>query len=182
MPNAISTIFAVLLLIVGVIYVPVYQTYQKQDDIAYQQAYLVTNEFVGNVRTKGYITPQMVEEYESALEISTYMYKTEFVHKKKVYTPIYTNPKVQSSFTGEYVVNYEEYYKPQIKPILFNEGQGVSKKDRKYYLSEGDFFKVSVENINRTKTSMLYNFFTNGDEDISRIMVSAGGMVMNEDY
>lgn len=183
MPNAISKLFAVLLLVVAIIFVPVYQSYQRQDDLAYQVAYQAVTDFVDNVRMKGYITPKMVEDFESNLELESYLYKTEFVHQKKVYTPIYTDPANPATFTGDYTVQFDEYYNEQIMPHLFDESNTTPLQDRHYYLSVGDFFTVKVENMTRTRSSMLFDFLTGGfGGDSVEIVIPYGGMVLNEDY
>lgn len=162
------------------VFIPVYQNYQRQDDLAYQVAYQAVTDFVDNVRTKGYISPQMVEDFETNLELGSYLYKTEFIHEKKAYTPVYSD---SGDWSGEYVVDYDEYYKSQIMPHLFNESHGKPKAERKYLLSEGDFFTVRVENMTRTKSSMLREFLIAGNSgDGVEIVIPYGGLVLNEDY
>ncbi len=183
MPNAISKLFAVLLLVVAVIFVPVYQSYQRQDDLAYQVAYQAVTDFVDNVRTKGYITPKMVEDFEGRIELESYLYKADFVHQKKVYTPVYTDPTNPASFTGEYTVDYDEYFNEQIMQVLYGDTDPTPIEDRRYYLSIGDFFSVHIENQTRTRTSMLLGFLTGGfGGDGIEIVIPYGGMVLNEDY
>lgn len=182
MPNILGKLFSVILLVVAVFFVPVYQNYKQQDNLAYQVAYQAVTDFVDNVRTKGYITPKMVEDFESRIEIGTYLYKTDFLHQKKVYTPVYSDPANPSSFTGEYTVDFDEYYNAQMLPILFDESNTVPKEDRRYYLSAGDFFSVTIENITRTRSSMLFDFLTGGGGDGVEIVIPYGGMVLNEDY
>ncbi|WP_338657284.1 hypothetical protein V6B14_22290 (plasmid) [Sporosarcina psychrophila] len=183
MPNIISKVFAVILLVFVMIFVPIYQSYQRQDDLAQQVAYQAVTDFVDNVRTKGYISPKMIEDFETRLELGSYLFKSEFVHEKKVYTPIYTDPTNPATFTGDYVVDYDEYHKGQIMPYLFTESSSVPKQDRKYQMTAGDFFFVNVENMTRSKSSMLFDFFTGGNSgDGVTIVVPYGGMVLNEDY
>lgn len=139
MPNPIMKVFAFILFTLAIFFV-VYQSYQKQDDLAYQVAYQAVNDFVDNVRTKGYISPKMIEDFEAELEIGSYVYDIEYVHEKKVYTPVYEDPTNVATWTGEYVIDYDEYYKNQIFPHLFDESNSLPKKERMYYLSKGDFF------------------------------------------
>ncbi|MCP1161199.1 hypothetical protein [Bacillus infantis] len=184
MPNPISKVFAVILAVLLLFFVPVYQSYQKQDDLAYQVAYQAVTNFVDNVRTKGYITPQMYEDFQRDLSVgSTILYKTEIVHEKKVYSPVYTDPTDPSTFTNEYQVDYDEFYWDQISPFLFDENSSTPKKDRMYKLSAGDFFTVEIENMTKTKSTMLFDFLTGGlgGNDIV-ISIPYGGMVLNEDY
>lgn len=183
MPNILSKVFALIMLVLVMIFVPIYQSYKNQDDLAQQVAYQAVTNFVDNVRTKGYISPQMIEDFETRLEIGTYLFKTEFTHEKKVYTPVYTDPTNPASFTGDYTVDFDDYHKSQIMPYLFNDLSSVPKNERKYLMTAGDFFTVQVENITRTKSSMLFDFLTGGNSgDGVNILIPYGGLVLNEDF
>lgn len=185
MPNPISKVFAVILAVLLLFFVPVYQSFHKQEDLAYQSAYQAVTDFVDNVRTKGFITPQMYEDFQTNLAAGSgsISYKTEIVHEKKVYTPVYTDPTNPASFTNQFVVDYDEYYWDQIHPFLFDESSSIPKKDRMYKLNAGDFFTVHVENITKTKATMMFDFLTGGAGGNNvTISIPYGGMVLNEDY
>lgn len=161
----------------------VYNQYKMQDDIAKQNAFQVVSNFVNNVRTKGYISPTMIEDFERDLQLGSYLFKTEFKHQKKVYTPVYTDPTNPASFTGEYVVDMDEYYKTQIMDYLFEEPNSIPKAERKYLMTEGDFFYVEVQNMTRSNAMMLFDAFTNNTEgDGVFIFIPNGGMILNEDF
>ncbi|MEK4488004.1 hypothetical protein MHH81_21070 [Psychrobacillus sp. FSL H8-0484] len=181
MPNSLSKIFTLILAVLLLYYVPTYQSFHKQDDIVSQNVKQATTNFVDNVRMKGYITPQMYEDFQRELSVGTkYLFKTEIKHEQKVYTPVYTNANV---FTGEYTVDYDEYYWSQIEKLLFDESSSIPKEDRMYKLQQGDFFSVHVENVTKSYSSMMYDFLTGGvgGDDIF-ISYPYGGMVLNEDY
>lgn len=180
--NIFSKLVA-LFILVGMILFTVYQSFEKQDELASQNASQVITKFVDNVRTKGYISPQMIEEFERDIEIGSYMFKIEYEHERKVYTPIYTDPTNPATFTGEYTVDFDNYYGKQIMEHLFSETDPVEKDDRKYLLSAGDFFTVHAENINRTNATMLLDFLTNGNSGDGVIITPRkGGMILNEDF
>jgi len=164
-------------------YVPTYQNLEKQEDIAYLNTYQVVTDFVDNVRTKGYITPQMYEDFQQKLHVGDVLYNVEMVHKHKYYHPVYTDPSDPTTFTGKYVVDYDEYYWEQIKEQLYGKNAGPE-EDRMYKLEEGDYFGVYVENKTKFKSTMLLEFLTGkiGDHDPVVISVPYGGMVLNEDY
>lgn len=183
LPNSISQIFSILLLVIAMIFVPVYHSYQKQDDLAEQEVYQAITNFVDNVRTKGYISTQMIEDFESRLTIGSHMFKAEYTHEKKVYIPVYTDPQNPATFTGEYLVDFDAFYKEQIFPHLFDESNPIPKRERKYLLSTGDFFNVKIENMTRTKSSMMANFLSRGNSDDGvNVVIPYGGMILNEDY
>lgn len=164
-------------------YYPAYQTFEKEEDIAYLNTYQVVTEFVDNVRMKGYITPKMYEEFQQKLHIGDVLYDVEMVHKHKYYHPVYSDPSDPNTFTGEYVIEYDEYYWEQIKEQLFGDST-VPYEERMYRLEEGDYFGVHVKNKTKFKSTMLLDFLTGniGDDNSERVSVPYGGMVLNEDY
>lgn len=184
MPNPISSLFAVLLAVLVMYYVPAYQVYKKEEDLAYTNTYQVVTDFVDNVRMKGFITPKMYEDFQNRLHIGDVLYDVEMVHKHKTYVPVYNDPRNMNSFTGEYTVDYEEYYWEQIEPYLFGSASSTNYDDRMYKLEEGDYFQVYVENKTKFKSTMVFDFLTGNPGGINEVVISVpyGGMVLNEDY
>lgn len=90
MPTMISKIILIILFTL-MVFNGVYNQYKMQDDIAKQNAFQVVSNFVNNVRTKGYISPTMIEDFERDLQLGSYLFKTEFKHQKK-----YTHPSIQT--------------------------------------------------------------------------------------
>jgi len=182
LPNGFAKVVSMLLFVLLILFA-VYQNFRIQDDVASQNTYNTVTQFVDNVRTKGFITPKMYEDFQKQLDIGNYHFDIEMVHKQKIYTPDFKDPKDDKSFTGEYLVDYDEFYKDQIEDVLYGQTSKPSDK-RMYKLQQDDYFSVSVENANKTNSSILFDFLTNntGDEKGSSINVSYGGMVLNEDY
>lgn len=173
-----------VILFVVLIFYAVYQNYKVQDDLAYQNAYHAVTDFVDNVRSKGYITPKMYEDFQRELELGSYTFNVEMKHQQKIYTPVYADPNDESSFKNEFVIDYDEYYKSQIEKVLFDESNSIPKNKRMYKLQEGDFFEMSVVNLHKTNATMLLDFLTANTlgSDSSTIVIPYGGMVLNEDY
>lgn len=179
MSNSVSLLFVSIFAIIIMFFVPSYQMAQKQDDLAHQLVYTETVKFVDAVRTKGYVTAEMLEEYQSKIEVGSYIYRIDMVHEKKMYTPIYTTPQDITSFTGEYEVQYDEFHTKQINDFLYNNPA----TETRYKMSAGDFFNVEVKNLNKTQANILLDFFqgvTGGDTPT--IVVPYGGLILNENY
>lgn len=184
MPNFISKFFASLIAL-GVLFLfPTYQIYKKQEDLAYLNAYQTVTEFVDNVRTKGFITSQMVEDFQQQLHLGDVLYDVEMVHKHKIYTPVYTNTSDLNSYTGEYSVDYEEFFVTQIMDYLYGDSGKGPIESRKYKLEKDDYFEVYVENKTKFKSTMLFDYITLNASSDNAVVISIpyGGMVLNEDY
>ncbi|MBD8523757.1 MULTISPECIES: hypothetical protein [Bacillati] len=184
MVNPVSKIVAILLAIVVMIYLPTYNTFEKEEDLAYLMADQAVSDFTDNVRMKGYITPSMYEDFVQRLHVgSPVLYKIEMTHKHKVYTPVYSDPANINTFTGKYEVQYDEFYQDQILDYLFKNPAGPNEQ-RMYKLEKDDFFQVVIENKTKFKSTMLFDFltFNAGESNTPVIYIPRGGMVLNEDY
>jgi hypothetical protein len=184
MGNPISKFAAFFISIILIVWLPVYESFVKQDSMASQQANQAVTLFVDNVRSMGYITPKMYQDFIDSLEVGSYLYDVEITHQKRVETPVYTDPSDFSTFTGESVTQFKEYYLSQISETLFpDSNKPIDDDSRIYYVYAGDYFNIEVHNKTRAKSSMMRDFLTFGkageDEVISIIY---GGMVLNEDY
>lgn len=183
MGNPLSKIVVFLVMIVAIIFVPVYQSYEKQDSLAYHQAFQSVTTFVDNVRHKGYITPQMYNDFQQSIEVGNYLFDIELIHQEKVYSPIYTDPANANTFTGEYDVIYDEYYNPQIMKVLYpDNNKRMDDPTRIYKMHQGDTFKVQISNKATTKSALVRSFLTLGKVDEESFLeIPYGGMVLNED-
>ena len=183
MPNPISTIGSMILLVFVMFYITTFESYQKQENLLYDNTYKAVTEFVDNVRFKGYITPEMYEDFEDKIDVSDTLFDIEIVHKHKVYNPIYTDPTNLNSFTGDYTVDYDEYYSGDIEDKLFND-TSVAYADRMYKMEKDDYFQIYIENKTRLKSKIIFDSLTGGkfDDDAVGISIPYGGMIHNEDY
>lgn len=182
--DAISKMFAVLIAVVLLFLVPLSFNFEREDELASLTAQNAVTKFVDSVRNKGYITPTMYKQFTQELEQTKYTYDIELIHEQKTYFPIYTDPSDPSTFTEEYMTDYQNYYSAQILPILFPDNTLPEDDDRRVYkLTVGDYFKVEVKNTNRTNSTILRDFLTSGNTgNPVVIQIPYGGMVHNEDY
>ena len=184
MPKAILLIASAIVAVMLLFLYPTYQAYEQHDRIAFQVAHKAVTEFVDAVRSKGYITPSMYEDFMEALDTSGNLYDVQMQHDRKRYNPIYTDPADSGSFTGQFEVYYDSVFTEDIMKVLFPDNS-LPKDDpsRIYRLKVMDYFSVTVKNTNTTKATLvreMLNGFVSGDT--TRIFITYGGMVLNEDY
>ncbi|MBQ0139978.1 MAG: hypothetical protein KBT36_11810 [Kurthia sp.] len=182
MPNPVSKIFAIILATLVMFMVPAYQNAKKQEDLTYLNTYKVVTNFTDSVRLKGYITPDMYNEFALSLHTGTnVLFDIKMEHKKKVYNPVYTDPNDLTTFTGDYQVDYESYVETQINEVLFD--SNVPYENRMYKLQKDDEFSVTVTNKTKFKSTMILDFLTAniaGNDEV--IYFPYGGIVLNEDW
>ncbi|MNC50108.1 hypothetical protein D3C75_993290 [compost metagenome] len=144
------------------------------------------------VRTKGYITAQMYNDFNRKLGATGNQYDVQMEHMHKKYNPIYTDPSNVSTFQNTFEIYFNAHYTNEIMESLFPsntsaigrypvQSTGVStiKSDP---MSVGDFFTVKVKNINRTMATILRDFFTGGNTGSNTTLyIPYGGMIINED-
>lgn len=177
MDSKIGILFISIFAIIIMFIVPSYQLAQKQDDLAQQVVYTETTKFVDSVRSKGYVTQQMIDEFLAKINIGSYVYRLDMKHEKNFYNPIFENVNDPLSFTGEYEVHYEEFHTHQINQFLTSQPKG------KYKMRAEDFFSVRIENVGQTSANIILNALQGTIyDDTPSIIVNYGGKVLNENY
>ena len=176
-------ILAVLLLYIY----PISESFERQDDVSYVVAFRTVTNFVDSVRNKGYITPTMYNEFHEQLHATGNTYDVQMEHYHKKYDPVYQDnlfdPTQPSTFQGDFQVNDDGFYNEQIFKVLFpDNADPKDSKTRRYRMSVGDLFKVTVVNTNRTNATVLRDILNNGNSPTEKIVIPYGGMVQNEDY
>lgn len=184
MASALSKIFAVMIGVVLLFIYPLYQSMERQDDLAQVITQKSVTRFVDAVRTKGYITPTMYKQFEEELATTRNVFDVEMVHEHKLYIPVYQDPAHANTFEGKFVTDYSNYYTSDIMKTLFpNSTESLNSENRRYLMEVGDFFTVTIKNKNRTPaTDMKDMLLANNTGDNTKIFVTYGGMLINEDY
>ena len=88
MEDNIQTILAIIISAFLLFIFPVYMAYEKKDDVSYALAVRYTQNLVDNVRSKGYITKEMYDDYSARLKVTGNSYDIEMTHEYKRYDPI----------------------------------------------------------------------------------------------
>ncbi|MCG7409167.1 hypothetical protein MH117_17255 [Paenibacillus sp. ACRRX] len=182
--NAISKLFAILIAVLLLYVYPASEASERQDDLSALVAHGAAVQFVDAVRSKGYITPTMYNEFERTLASTGNLYDVELEHLHKKYDPVYTNPTDPGTFQNEFEVHYDGFYSAEVKAILFPDNTWDQRDSRRRYkLTAGDFFTVKVANRNRTQGTLIRDWL-NGSNTGNAAVITAnyGGMVLNEDY
>ncbi|MFD1736219.1 hypothetical protein ACFSCX_06530 [Bacillus salitolerans] len=182
--NTLQKMFAFIIAVLLLYIVPSLFSYLNQDELSEKISYPAVTTFVDSVRNKGYVSPQMYNEFVDEINHGTYVYDVQLLHQSKVYNPVYTDPTNPLTFQGTYNVDYEEYYTKQILEVLFpNNTLPDDDPSRLYKMHVGDFFKVVIKNKNRTNATVVKDFLTFGmTGDPTVIYIPYGGMIHNEDH
>jgi len=162
----VTAIIAIFILFIF----PVYTAYEKKDDISYALAVRYTQEFVDNVRRKGYITQELYQDYAKSLIATGNTYSIELEHEYVRYDVDYVDGSNKSAtrntelFTNDHIIN------------ILDNGQV-------YTMNVNDNFNVKIKNTNVTLATVIYNIVTvNTSSNNVRIYVDYGGKILAEKW
>lgn len=123
MEDSLQKIFAVLISVIIFFVLPIYMTFEKKDDIAYSLALKITTDFVENVRSKGYITLEMYDDYVSKLATTGNIYDIMMEHVTKKYYPV--------------IYAYDDDMKQIIKKFDYNLYKTAYETDKEIVIESG---------------------------------------------
>ena len=185
MKDAFSMIIAVILLVILIIILPLYNYFERQDDMSYNVALKTVTMFVDEVAQNGYLDQNMYNKFIERLASTGNSYDVEVEAQKKVMTidPDNTDPD-----DGEetYVEQYKSYYNKDI----FNDETGqtstvISKdntlKNNAFFFDVGDRFNVKIKNTNTTMASALLSAIVSTVPK-EKINISYGATIKNNNW
>lgn len=112
MEEIVQRIFAIIFATLVFFILPIYMTFEKRDDVSYTLALKITSTFVNQVKSKGYLTQEMYDEFVSELAATNNSYDIQMQHISKTYNPVinvYENKNNTLVDTLEYSI-YESQY------------------------------------------------------------------------
>lgn len=151
-------IAAFLLCIVLLFVVPLYLSYERQEEVIYHTVLTEVDSFSEKVREVGYVDSSMIRQLEDSLSATGYFYKIEFEHLAKQF----------SDNEGKIEVFYEGTYTEDIYSVLSS--------GERYPCNIGDFFFVKVKNTTLSKTAALRQLLGIKYKG-SAIRIKSGGII-----
>ena len=181
MEDNLQTIIIIIISTFLLFIFPVYMAYEKKDDISYALAMRYTQDFVNDVRSKGYITSVMYENYEEQLKTTGNTYDIELKHEYNRYDPItnyynvvngdynllktstiaereaYENTLIQNAITTGSL--NEDATKDEVKEYVDNEYRknGIYKVEDTYMMSTETYTMAHILNVLNGEKKLLLN-------------------------
>lgn len=185
MKDTLSMIIAVIFIVILLIILPLYNYFERQDDMSYNLTLKTVTMFVDEVTENGYIDQNMYDKFIQRLGTTGNSYDVQIEAKKKILT---TDPENTEPEDGEetYVEQYKSYYNKDI----FNDETGKtsniidkdnSLKNDVFFLDVGDKFYVTVKNTNTTMASALLNVIVSGASK-EKVNITYGATVKNNNW
>lgn len=88
MEDSLQKVFGILIAVIIFFLLPLYIAFEKKDDISYSLALKITTNFVDNVKTKGYLSQEMYNDFISKLAVTGNSYDIKLEHVSKKYYPV----------------------------------------------------------------------------------------------
>lgn len=184
MKDALSMILAVILLVILIIILPLYNYFERQDDMSYNTALKTVTMFVDEVAQNGYLDQNMYDKFIQRLGATGNSYEIQVEAQKRIITNDPDNTLNQED--PKCIEQYKSYYNKDI----FNDETGststiISKdnslKNGAFFFDVGDKFYVRVKNTNTTMASSLLGAIVPGATN-EKINISYGSTIKNNNW
>ena len=149
MSDSFVTIIAIFLAAILMFIFPLMSVADRTDDISELTVQAATTEFVDRVKTTGRLTSDGYNEFVATLVATGNTYDIEMQIQHLDENPGVKVTQADITKVGENL--YYNEYTSQIESRL--------EEDKRIALKEGDIFKVTVKNTNKTIAEILRGFF-----------------------
>lgn len=175
MKDNLSIIISMIIFVILIVIFPLYNYFERQDDMSYNLALKTTTNFVDEVTNAGYLDQDMYNRFVDELANTGNVYDIQLEAHKRILTQDATSPDI---YNEQYLIDYNNQ--------IFSSGGDISSnlnertiKDNAYYLNEGDQFYVKLKNSNTTMAGAIFNTIVPASSK-DRIVVNYGGIIKNE--
>ncbi|MEG0221987.1 MAG: hypothetical protein RR702_06340 [Clostridia bacterium] len=167
----IVVIFSVLLLL----FMPLFNSFERQDDMAYEFALSSVIRLNDDVMQSGYLSRDRYTQFFNELESTGNTYKVDMEAHKKMFNRLNDD---------EVVLNYDIDYTRQIMkqiecPYINNKESSI--KSAAYLFNEGDYFFTKIRNTNITQATIFFQAI-GGRRDYVKIKINYGGIVKANEW
>lgn len=153
MEDSLSIVFAFIIALILMFFVPLLDTWEMQDNLSYVVTYAAVTDFVDTVRNSGYISQAAYDTFLIKLATTGNSYDVTMEHR-------------------EFNEDIDAYLNTYTNEIL-----DVIEEGNEYKLDKYDYFYVTVKNTNKTQASVLSEFFTSNNDTNFKIGAAYGGVV-----
>ena len=178
MKDNLSIVITIIVLVLLMVLFPLYNFFERQDDMSYNLVLKATTNFADQVMNNGYIDKNMYNNLVNELGNTGNIYDIQIEAHRKVLT------KDKDNITGD---TYVEQSYIDYNDDIFNsleKSNGVMDKQLKnniYLMNENDEIYVKVKNSNTTLAGSLFNSIIVTSSK-TRIEVNYGGIIKNNSW
>lgn len=175
MKDNLSIVITVILLVLLMVIFPLYNFFERQDDMSYNLVLKATTNFADQVMNNGYIDQNTYDKFVTELGNTGNVYDIQIEAHRKVLT-------VDENGTDVYTEqSYIDYADDIFESITNSTDSNLMKKSLKnniYLFNPKDEIYVKVKNSNTTMAGSLFNTIVPASKK-ERIVVNYGGIIKN---
>lgn len=178
MKDNLSIVITIIVLVLLMVLFPLYNFFERQDDMSYNLVLKATTNFADQIMNNGYIDQNMYNNLVNELGNTGNIYDIQIEAHRKVLT------KDKDNITGDtYVEQSYIDYNDDIFNSLENSKSIMDKqlKNNIYIMNENDEIYVKVKNSNTTLAGSLFNSIIVTSSK-TRIEVNYGGIIKNNSW
>ncbi|MCX8075307.1 MAG: hypothetical protein N2749_06975 [Clostridia bacterium] len=182
MQDNVSIVVIIIVLVIIIVIFPLYNYFERQDNMSYNLALKATAAFVEDTLDKGYMDQNSFNKYVSQLSSTGNLYDIQLEAHKKIYTKDPSNPT-----SGNYVEQYKIDYNNDIFVTGSSANNSITDLNKKilkndiYTLNTGDELYVKLKNSSTTMAGAIFNTIVPTSSK-DRIAVNYGGVVRNNTW
>lgn len=175
MRDSLSIFITVIIFVVLIIIFPLYNHFERQDNMSYNLVLKSTTNFIDEIINCGYLDQKMYSDYVSEIANTGNLYDIQLEAHKKIITNSTENV---DEYQDQYIVDYNEDI------FESNTGMAVSTLDERsiingvYKLDLGDEIYIKVKNSSTTMAEALFNIIVPKSSQ-KNITVNYGGIIKN---
>ncbi len=174
--KALWQILSIFLAMLLMMIFPIMNSFEKQDNLVRIAMLDELDFFVSKVKSSGYISKNDYELFSESLSNLGYPFEIKISHYKKIYVPVYEDPKDFSTFNGDVKVTEELFSNSDILDTIYPKNND---KSSKYFMNKGDYILVKVKSKCKSKYQKLRESLLNTDEKTT-FYSRLGGIIQNE--
>ena len=178
MQDNLSIIVTMIIFVTLVVIFPLYNLFERQDDMSYTLALKATTTFVDEIKNNGYIDQASYNNYISQLGNTGNSYDVQIEAYRKTLIADETKP-------GEFLEQYKIDYTEDILNTINTGTANITGKSQNivnaYLLNQDDQIYIKLKNSSTTMAGAVFNAIIPTAKK-ERIVVNYGGIVKNSSW
>ena len=185
MNDNLSIVVTVIIMVAIIVIFPLYNFFERQDDMSYNVALSSATEFVDEVLNNGYIDQENYSNFVNKLATTGNIYDIQLEAHRNILTNNYNDNNQKSEGYGQkYEIDYnDDIFNAMDKDSSVNITtlNSTTIKNNIYHLNTGDGFYIKLKNKNKTMAGAIFNNIIPNSSK-TRIAINYGGIVKNNTW
>ena len=181
MQDNLSIVITMIIFVVLVVIFPLYNLFERQDDMSYNLALKATTSFVDEIVNNGYIDQTSYDNYISQLGNTGNTYDVQIEAHRKMLIDDVSTITIADDYIEQYKIDYSEDILETINSNTPNITGSISNITNAYLLNQDDQIYIKLKNSNTTMAGAIFNTIIPTAKK-ERIVVNYGGIVKNSSW